>query len=301
MTPEWVEQMVGWYVDGVAPGSTSEVTAATRSRIRRDGPYKVHRPVPQDREPVRSVSPAPKVSQRPPLPLAEARARIAARKAVKAPVGASVSAGSSKDLAKPPVPVQRPSVALPLGRAIAAREADRAHRAVPDAFPGALRFVASGVWRHVSFAASLGNYTRLERLASGMAARGPWTAVTAAVGALPDSSGLCEFLRADSGEEWVRVTVDRARSGGDVTAALKHEIGHIAYELAEFERARDVEVWRAGLPDRADPSEPFAVWCESNIGERTTVDGLVAAANDRVRRSSRLPLLNSVRTNRKKA
>ncbi|MEU8943547.1 hypothetical protein AB0C97_36765 [Streptomyces goshikiensis] len=213
------------------------------------------------------TGPDPAPPARPPLNLAAARARLAAR----AP-------------ATPPQPAPAPKVArhasLNVGAARRRTEADRAAARPPIEPPFATTMWSPSGWRWVSLAGlGLGNADRWSHLAASLAASSPFASISARMvppGALGRDCGRAWFRQCpDTGTRWVEISIEDGHSPAQTEGIIRHELAHIA----EVAAARDVDAafTSAALAARG---ERFAVAAEEWLTHRTPAAELLAAARD---------------------
>ncbi|MCG6496626.1 hypothetical protein [Kitasatospora sp. A2-31] len=234
--------------------------------------------------PAVTAAAAPPVN-RPPLDLRAAREAMRAQQAATARRPAAASAAPHR-----PAPAAPPAKSRTVAPPRAAAAVTLARVPMPEPGPCALRFVASaaegGGWRWVD----TGSQTKWSRLAAGLVSAGPLQCLRLRRGRVlrPQHAGETHIRRDPGGALWADVVIaDDLRDGAD--RVIRHELGHVADEVARLAAHPTVDAWRAEFsrPGRTAAAERFARLAEDLIEPETTAAALLARAREEQRRERR--------------
>ncbi|MFJ6481150.1 hypothetical protein ACIQK6_13650 [Streptomyces sp. NPDC091682] len=213
---------------------------------------------------------------RPPLNLAPVRAQRAAARA---------QADTDR---RAPVQAEAPRTrTLNVGAVRRAREAAAAAEWPPQAPPGATWAVdPGGRWCWALVEPGLGGDT-WGRLALGLAAAGGLRSLHARPGPCGGDVGEMVLRRSPDGDLWAVVTVDTTATGPTPVRTVRHELAHVADEIARLRAAGGPEAWADAVRCRDETqAEAFAQGAEEWLTPEMTAAQVIAraSAHQRARR-----------------
>ncbi|WP_371592593.1 hypothetical protein [Streptomyces virginiae] len=177
---------------------------------------------------------------------------------------------------------------LDVGAARRAREAVAAAKRPPQAPPGATWTVdPGGRWCWALVDPVLGGDT-WARLALGLASAGGLHSLHARPGPCGGDVGEMVMRRSPDGELWAVVTVDTAKAGPAPVRTVRHELAHVADEIARVRAAGGPEAWADVVRCRdEEQAEAFARGAELWLTPEMTAAQVIAraAAHQAARRS----------------
>ncbi|MFD9517669.1 hypothetical protein [Streptomyces sp. NPDC059979] len=223
-----------------------------------------------------SLDPGWKPTARPPLNLAPVRAQQAAARA-------QADADRQPRMRAEPTPART----LDVGAVRRARLTAAAEERPPQAPPGATWAVDhGGRWCWALVDPVLGGDT-WGRLALGLAAAGGLRSLHARPGRCGGDVGEMVMRRSPDGDLWAVVTVDTAKAGPTPVRTVRHELAHVADEIARVRAAGGPGAWADAVRCRnEEQAEAFAEGAEVWLTPEMTAAQLIArAAAHQARRS----------------